>query len=421
MKYMSRQFFTVSLLSIFAGVLFFVPNAGSAGSELYEVNPVHVYVFYSTGCPHCRAEIAFLEEIEKVLSHVDIIKLKESENFQNQNIYINVIRHYKLKGAVPTVIIGDQPIVGFDNEYGTGQKLLSRISMCTVNSCDSWVDGIFGKENPSKMEKIKVEKKVLNALDIHEKNPSQPIIADDTRRSDSNTVRAFGREIHLSGDSSIYMLGIVLGLADGINPCMFAVLLFLLTYLLAIGSRKRALKAGIAFSLTTFVVYFLFMFGIVKVVDILNIARWLRITAIWFSLIIGVIMIKDFFVYGKWISLEIPKRLRPMLHNLIERGTLPSAIVLALFAGIVELPCTSGLPLAYVATLASRELNPFWYLALYNLFFVLPLFSIIFFVSSARISVDQIEQKRARFKKYMRLAAGVLLIFLAIALWRNWL
>ncbi len=396
-------------------------DAESAEPELFEVNPVRVYIFYSAGCPHCRAEIAFLEEIEKMLPHVDIVKLKESESFQNQSIYINVIKHYELKGAVPTTIIGDQPIVGFDNEDGTGQKLLSYISMCTVNSCDSWVDGIFKKESPSKMEKIKVEEKVLDILDIHREDSSQRMIADNMQGSDSTTVRAFGREVHLSGDASIYMLGVVLGLADGVNPCMFAVLLFLLTYLLAIGSRKRALKAGIVFSLTTFVVYFLFMFGLIKVVDVLNIAYWLRITVIWLSLIVGIIMIKDFFIYGKWVSLDIPKRFRPMLHTLIEKGTLPSAIVLALFAGIVELPCTSGLPLAYVATLTSRELNPFWYLILYNLFFVLPLLTIIFFVSSARINVDQIEQKRVQFKKYMRLVAGILLIFLAIALWRNWL
>ena len=41
---------------------------------------------------------------------------------------------------------------------------------------------------------------------------------------------------------------VVAGLVDGINPCAFAVLIFLLTFLLSISNRKkRMLKAGIVY------------------------------------------------------------------------------------------------------------------------------------------------------------------------------
>jgi cytochrome c biogenesis protein CcdA len=198
---------------------------------------------------------------------------------------------------------------------------------------------------------------------------------------------------------------------------MFSVLIFLLTYLLAIGSRKKALKAGLIFTATTFVVYFLLMFGIIKVIDVLAIEKYARGVIVVIALVAGLIMVKDFFFYGKWISLEISARFKPTIERLIKRGTIPSAILLALLSSIVELPCTSVLPLAYAGVLTSRDLSVFWPLILYNIFFVLPLLVIIVAVTFAWAKVENFEQMRVKYRKFMRLGAGLLLLLLALAFW----
>ena len=396
-------------------------NVEKVQAESYELNPVRVYVFHSDGCPHCKDELKFLERVEKTLPHIEVIDFEVSKSFKNQNFFSNVLSHYELDGAVPVTVVGDQPIVGFDDEKGIGMEILQVISNCSVSGCESWVDQTHGV---APTEKVAVDEKVVKMLGIDPiqlvSGQVQPVQADQNFEQ-GNKVRVFGKEFDLENQSSTFAVGIILGLADGINPCMFSVLIFLLTYLMAIGSRKKALKAGIIFTVTTFAVYFLFMLGIIKVVDILGVAYWFRLIVIFFALFAGIVMIKDYFFYGKWFSLEIPKRFRPKIQALIKKGTLPSAFVLALLASIVELPCTSGLPLAYVTILADRELNPVWYLLVYNFFFVLPLFVIILSVVFAWTKSEKVEEKRIKLRKYMRLVAGILLVLMALALWQNWI
>jgi len=135
----------------------------------------------------------------------------------------------------------------------------------------------------------------------------------------------------------------------------------------------------------------------------------------------GLVMIKDFFAYGKWFSLEIPKSTKPAVEKLIKKGTIPSAILLAGLSSLVELPCTAGIPLVYTTLLAQRQVNHFAYLFWYNLFFVIPLLLIIAGVAFAWAQADKLEKWRLNFRKYMRLAAGAILVFLAIALLKGWM
>lgn len=86
--------------------------------------------------------------------------------------------------------------------------------------------------------------------------------------------------------------------------------------------------------------------------------------------------LKDIFWYGKGISLAIPKKAKPMLEYITVRGTYMSAFVLAILSSLVELPCTIGIPLAYVGAIGEQA-NVLPALLVYNLFFILPLIIII--------------------------------------------
>lgn len=399
-----RKFFVV-LIAFF---LFFL--AGQNITEAKTVYQVRLYIFHMETCPHCREELKYLDELKKKYPNFEVHEFEISKNFANQNLFQQILEKEKLSGNVPTNVIGDKVIVGFDNKEGKGKEIEDRIIECSTKTCSSWLDDTL------KLGALGQKEIATNQLTPANDQPS-------TSQSDLNRVsfNFLGKRINLRNDTSVYIIGTVLGLADGINPCMFSVLIFLLSYLMAIGSKKKALKAGLVFTLTTFIVYFLFMYGILKVVAVLKIASSLRMIVSIIALVIGGIMIKDFFYYGKGISLEISTRFKPTIENLIKKGTIPSAIILALFSSIVELPCTSGLPLAYVTILAQRSLNPFGYLVLYNLFFVLPLGVIIVGVFKAWTKVDEMETWRQKSRKYMRLVAGILLVLLALALWFNWI
>ncbi|MBQ7074492.1 hypothetical protein IJM86_05620 [bacterium] len=93
-----------------------------------------------------------------------------------------------------------------------------------------------------------------------------PIVdCTDETTGQNQTLTLFGKEISLKGVGPV-LFGILLGFADGINPCMFGVLIFLLTYLVSIGSKKKVLYSGLIFAITTFFLYSALMYGMHKLI-----------------------------------------------------------------------------------------------------------------------------------------------------------
>lgn len=354
-----------------------------------------IHYFVKDNCPQCQNLAGFLEEIAKKYS-IDFKIYNVSESKESWQIYQKLQEFYGVSFAgFPIVFLGDSYLVGDQSIRENIEKVILR---CQKEKC------------PCPVEEIKQTLKQL---------PKPSTFVPEERKEIK--IPFFGKEIKISSQSSLIFLGILLGLADGINPCMFSVLLFLLTYLLAIGSKKRAMRAGLVFTLGVFVTYFLFMLGMINLINLIGVIQKIKIVVATLALIAGLIMIKDFFAYGKWLSLEIPEKTKPFIEKLIKKGTIPSAILLASFSSLVELPCTAGIPLVYTTLLAQKGGSFFPYLIWYNLFFVLPLIIIITTVSFAFTQVEKIEKWRLNSRKYFRLTAGLILLFLGIALFKRWM
>jgi hypothetical protein len=200
---------------------------------------------------------------------------------------------------------------------------------------------------------------------------------------------------------------------------MFWVLIFLLTYLVSVGSRKKVLYSGLIFVVTTFVLYSAIMYWMHKL--LFNTSFFLEYIStvkyvIWIlAIILWLIEVKDFFWYGKWVSLAIPKWAKPTLEYITKKGTYMSAFVLAVLSTFVELPCTIGIPLAYVWAVGTK-INIFAALWIYNFFFILPLLIIIFgiyyWISAFKTADWDLAINKVSNKKIMRLVAGIILITL---------
>ena len=200
---------------------------------------------------------------------------------------------------------------------------------------------------------------------------------------------------------------------------MFWVLIFLLTYLVSVGSRKKVLYSGLIFVVTTFVLYSAIMYGMHKL--LFNTSFFLKYIStvkyvIWIlAIILWIIEIKDFFRYGKWVSLAIPKWAKPTLEYITKKWTYMSAFVLAVLSTFVELPCTIGIPLAYVWAVGTK-INIFAALWIYNFFFILPLLIIIlgiyYGIGAFKTKDGDLAINKVSNKKIMRLVAGIILITL---------
>jgi cytochrome c biogenesis protein CcdA len=226
---------------------------------------------------------------------------------------------------------------------------------------------------------------------------------------------------HVSGDVvPVYDdlgLWVVVGaaLVDSVNPCAFGVLLFLMAVLLSMGSAKRAFRSGMVYTFVIFLVYLAAGLGIMRFAGGFLASFGVRTFVGIVVLVGGLIELKDFFWEGKGISLKIPDKVKPSLEKHARKGGLVSLIVLGVLVALVELPCTGGIYLAILSLIADSGALGMFYLVLYNVIFVLPLILISYFVYRGA-KADNINDWVQKNKRFMRLAAGIVMVGLALSL-----
>ena len=181
------------------------------------------------------------------------------------------------------------------------------------------------------------------------------------------------------------------GLADGINPCAFATIIFMVVYLTAIGRNKNeVLVAGVFFAAAIFLTYFLIGVGILSFLRSLRFLGWIKeavlATAAGLCLLFGVISLRDFFAGRKGatqqVLLRLPKRLKSKIQVSVTKKSRSGNIALgALGLGfsvsLLEAVCTGQIYLPIIVFVA-RVAGPFRkeaykLLLVYNLAFIVPL------------------------------------------------
>ena len=207
---------------------------------------------------------------------------------------------------------------------------------------------------------------------------------------------------------------ITTALIDSINPCAIGVLILLISIMIAFKTKKEMLFYGLMYVLAVFVTYVLAGFGILYFLSSvpLYISEYISILVGSLIIIAGLIEIKDFFWYGQGITLAIPPERAKQIHEMTKKITLPGVIFLGIFVAGVELPCT-GAPYLAILLLLSQNFNfaAFLMLILYNIIFILPLIVILFMVHFG-IKIQNIKRWKQNNRTYMRLATGIILIFL---------
>jgi cytochrome c biogenesis protein CcdA len=128
----------------------------------------------------------------------------------------------------------------------------------------------------------------------------------------------------------------------------------------------------------------------------------------------GLLEIKDFFWYGKGESLMIPEEYAEKIADKMDNLSTPMAIVLGIFVAAVELPCTGGPYLAILTIISQQGVNLTAYgmMAIYNLIFVMPLIIIVALSYLGSYKVSEMKEWKHMNKARMRMAAGLLMVFL---------
>ncbi|HWQ68187.1 MAG TPA: cytochrome c biogenesis CcdA family protein [Methanospirillum sp.] len=210
------------------------------------------------------------------------------------------------------------------------------------------------------------------------------------------------------------------GLLDGINPCAFAVLVFLLTYLLSLNNRRRVLLVGLVYTAAVFIFYFLSGVGIFTLVQTTGLVSGFSFIAGIVALIFAMIMIKDALFPGIGPSLAIPESRKETIHRFVEKSSIPAAFILGILVGMFELPCTGGIYLSIISmiSLKTNLIGGLWYLFIYNLAFIFPLLVIIALIywgiPPERVNEWRIDQRRS-----LRLIIGLIMLIFAVMILRE--
>lgn len=333
-----------------------------------------LYFFYGDGCPHCARVEPLVNSLEAQYP-VEIHKFEIYNNRSNMVLLNQLFDSYNIQNedrGIPAIFIGNHYLIG--------------------------------------------DKPILENLESALKNNMG---SDCPKLNGQNATGTTGSSSPLEKLSDLSLFTVIGAAAvDSINPCAIAVLLILLGGLMAGGDRKKTLKAGFAFTVSIYIVYFLFGLGLFSALQITGLSYWFyKIIGI-LAVMIGLANIKDYFWYGAGgFAMEIPRRWRPALKKILAGVTTPLGAFLAGFVVcLFELPCTGGPYIFILGLLAERttQMLAIPILLLYNLFFVLPLIIITLSVYAGFASVEKTTEWKERNIRRLHLIAGIIMLILGI-------
>jgi len=338
-------------------------GAEEVDNSTEENKTVCAYYFYNTGCYACELVEPSLEELENKYDFFELKKYEIRYNKENRNMLARFYKDCGVEdGGTPTIIIRDKCLIGVST--------------------------------------------IVNNLE-------DEILAN---KEEGLACPVPGEEVPTVG--IVALLGAAA--ADAVNPCALAVLTLLLVTIVTVGTKRKALFAGLAFTLAVYISYLLMGFGIFGIFSkIAGLSFWFKKGLGILAIVVGLLNIKDYVrPRGLGFAMEVPLSWRPRMKAFVRGVTsVPGAFVVGMIVSLFLLPCTSGPYIVICGMLASCA--TFWdavpLLLLYNLVFVLPMLGITALVYFGMKPEAAAKWRTARVR-YLHLIAGIIMLALGVLL-----
>lgn len=402
--------FIKKILFLFVLCMLFIPLV-----DAKEKNLVNIYLFYSDSCPHCSAEKEMFSEIDDRYENIRIYKYEVSKNDDNLNLMLEVAKLFDTQvTGVPFTIIADKVYKGFN--YDTYKsKFLGTIEYYSQHGYkDIAGEYISTYTGNGTMEFPSYE--VDESIDDED-------FYEYINTYGNHTISFLGFKIDTKS-LTLPIVSVLIGLVDGFNPCAMWVLLFLISMLIGMKDKRRMWTLGVAFLVTSALIYLLFMISWLNVATFLTSIGWVR-------LILGLVAIAGALInlYGYIKNRKssgctvVNDKKRNKIFDRIRKFTseknfffaLLGVIVLAGSVNVVELACSAGLPVMFIEILSLNNLSMFEeiiYIGLYMLFFLMDDL-MIFFIAMTTMQVTGFSTK---YGKLSKLVGGILLLLIGLLL-----
>lgn len=330
------------------------PLAAASGSE---AGPLEVVYFYSPTCLDCKEAKPSIDAAEKEWGdQIQLIRFSIATNEGMEKLLAFREAYATPQAAVPIVFVGDQQLAGPD-------------------AIEEQLDSLIATQRG------RLDAKRSGALNESQDHPGahtdgRGLIQKEFKRL---TIPAIGAA----------------GLIDGINPCAFATIVFLISMLTKLGKKRHdVLVVGATFSIAVFATYLLVGVGLLAIVKRfafdLGLATTLVIAIATFTIILAFWSLWDgirIWWTGKMprFHLGLPKGITNRIHRIMRKGfktrnLILGTLVVGVIVSLLESVCTGQI---YVPTIIlvlrtpGSRLQALGYLVLYNVMFITPLLIVI--------------------------------------------
>jgi glutaredoxin len=334
--------------------------------------PSHIlHIFYHPECPHCHDAMTFLEE----QNDLPPMKKLDITSPHGQHLVTEAIRQFGLNASklgVPLFVYNGKWLIGFDRAETTGQEILA------------WLKNKHAGA---------VNQSATDTIDL-------PL---------------FG-EINLK-ETSLPLLSIMLGAANGFNPCAMWVLVYLISIVAGLQDRRKIWWLVGTFVMASGILYYLFMTAWLNTFLLVGYTRpltlFIGLSAIGFGINHLYELIRNNGQVACHVG-DIESRQRTMgkiqavINAPIGFSSIIGMIGLAFAVNAIEFVCSAALPAIFTHTLALMELPTityYLYILLYVIFFMLD--DLVIFALAA-FAVQKVLD--SRYAAYSRAIGGVLLI-----------
>ena len=353
---------------------------------------VQAVLFTSPYCPHCRhlKQDGFPQQFrDKYGGTVELLEYDLTENANNV-LFSQTLTAYQLESAgIPMLVVGETVLQGYPTQIASGAD--EAVKKAVANQETTHIPGLKPLSKPEPAPTLPQAAGETNGTE--NAVPGRLPASSEEAPSENAQLQA-----HENLFSQITLWAIIgAGLADGINPCAFAVIVFFVSFLAAYKyTKKEIIVVGTAYCASVFLAYLLMGLGAFHALYAMKGFRYVTLAVQWGTIGLCVVFLAlslyDFIVYQRTkksekMLLQLPKSYKEYIHKVMRfflrdkhssmwRLMLAAAAVGFVVSG-VEAVCTGQVYLPTCVVILKEAGSQSWkaaeYLILYNLMFVLPL------------------------------------------------
>jgi len=403
--------------TLFILILVFPPNARSlAQTPEPDDYPVHIYVFWGEGCPHCAKARPYFEGLAQKYPQIIYHAYEIYHDSAGQELFTDMAaaNGFEISG-VPTTLVGQYLMVGYSEEYNA--QIEETVVYCIQNGCLNAGAGLIESSSPIQQNSQETATPAPTPPAILAQN--QPAPGEELAQPHLLNLPVIG-PVDLQ-QHSLTLSTALIALVDGFNPCSLWVLSMLMALVLHTGSRKKVLLIGLIFLTVTAGIYALFIAGLFSVLRLISFMGWVQVLVAGVAFIFGIVNVKDYFWYKTGVSFTISDKQKPGIFQNIRRiiassdsiwGLVGATILMAVGVSIIEFSCTAGFPVLWTNLLVAQDVSKSSFVALLLLYLLIYQVDelVIFGSMVITLKASRLEERHGR---VLKLFGGALMLALA--------